>query len=52
MTASFSKGDFSGGLERGLKKLMERGRRFVAMDARIVEHIRDMPRAGRSAYAF
>jgi uncharacterized protein len=51
MTPLFSKGDFAGGLERGLKRLMEEGRRFVAMDARIVEHIRDLRRAGGSAYA-
>jgi uncharacterized protein len=29
MTPAFSKGDFSGGLERGLKRLLEEGRRFV-----------------------
>jgi uncharacterized protein len=32
MTPLFSKGDFAGGLERGLKRLMEEGRRFVAMN--------------------
>jgi uncharacterized membrane protein YgcG len=30
MTPLFSKGDFARGLERGLRKLMEQGRRFVA----------------------
>jgi uncharacterized protein len=30
MTPSFAKGDFAGGLERGLKRLMEEGRRFTA----------------------
>jgi uncharacterized protein len=29
MTPAFAKGDYSGGLERGLKRLMEDGRRFV-----------------------
>jgi uncharacterized protein len=29
MTPSFSKGDIAGGLERGLKRLMEEGRRFT-----------------------
>ena len=29
MTPAFSKGDFSGGLEHGVKRLMEEGRRFV-----------------------
>jgi uncharacterized membrane protein YgcG len=43
MTPSFAKGDFAGGLERGIKRLMEEGRRFIAMDVRIVEHIRDLP---------
>ncbi len=32
MTPSFAKGDFGGGLERGLKRLMEEGRRFVATE--------------------
>ena len=32
MTPLFSKGDIAGGLERGLKRLMEEGRRFTAMD--------------------
>jgi uncharacterized protein len=31
MTPSFAKGDFAGGLERGLKRLMEEGRRFVGI---------------------
>jgi uncharacterized protein len=35
MTPLFSKGDIAGGLERGLKKLMEEGRRFVAMNTSI-----------------
>jgi uncharacterized protein len=30
MTPLFSKGDFSGGLELGLDRLMDEGRRFVA----------------------
>jgi uncharacterized protein len=29
MTPSFAKGDIAGGLERGLKRLMEEGRRFT-----------------------
>jgi len=29
MTPAFSKGNFSYGLERGLKRLMDEGRRFV-----------------------
>jgi hypothetical protein len=33
MTPAFKKGDFSGGLERALKRLMEEGRRFVAFNA-------------------
>lgn len=32
MTPLFSKGDIAGGLEQGLKRLMEEGRRFTAMD--------------------
>jgi uncharacterized membrane protein YgcG len=35
MTPAFKKGDFAGGLEKGLKRLMEEGRRFVAMKPRI-----------------
>jgi uncharacterized membrane protein YgcG len=31
MTPLFSKRNFAGGLERGLKRLMEEGRRFIAM---------------------
>lgn len=52
MTPLFGMGDFAGGLERGLKKLMEEGRRFIAVDARIGEHIRELPRAAGPAYAF
>jgi uncharacterized protein len=33
MTPSFAKGDFAGGLERGLKRLMEEGRRFTTRNA-------------------
>jgi uncharacterized membrane protein YgcG len=33
ITPAFTKGDFSGGLERGLKRLMEEGRRFVVLAA-------------------
>jgi uncharacterized protein len=29
MTPAFSNGDFSGGLERGLKRLMDKARNFV-----------------------
>jgi uncharacterized membrane protein YgcG len=29
MTPSFAKGDFASGLERGLKRLIEEGRRFT-----------------------
>jgi uncharacterized protein len=36
MTPSFSKGDIAGGLERGLKRLMEEGRRFTAFAPRSV----------------
>lgn len=32
MTPLFAQADFAGGLERGLKRLMEEGRRYVAMD--------------------
>jgi uncharacterized protein len=31
MTPAFKKGDFAGGLEKGLERLMEEGRRFLAM---------------------
>ena len=29
MSPAFKKGDFAGGLESGLKRLMEQGRRYV-----------------------
>jgi uncharacterized protein len=49
MTPSFAKRDFAGGLERGLKRLMEEGRRFVGMNTETgSEYGRDSTRiAGR-----
>jgi uncharacterized membrane protein YgcG len=38
MTPFFGTRDFAGGLERGLKRLMEEGRRFVAMNTQEGEH--------------
>ena len=41
MTPSFAKRDFAGGLERGLKRLMEEGRRLIARNAGTSDYDRD-----------
>jgi uncharacterized protein len=51
MKPAFKKGDFAGGLEKGLKRLMEEGRRFVAMNPGMAERGPGSP-AERPVYAF
>jgi uncharacterized membrane protein YgcG len=51
MTPLFSKGDFAGGLERGLKRLMEEGRRLIALNTRLFSPCFAQARGVRSMYA-
>ena len=46
MTPAFSKGDFAGGLERGLKLLMEEGRRFTASSGAAGAALTSLQKAG------
>lgn len=51
MTPFFRVREFAEGLERGLKRLMEEGRRFVATNPSTAEHVPDSP-PERSLCAF